>query len=355
MTACEHISVAGVRPSRSDDKERMDAFVRDHPDGTPFHLSLWIDAVEQGCGQRGRTLLAEDHRGRIVGVLPLTEVVSPLFGRALVSSGFAVGGGPLAATPAVRDNLLAAAVKLALDLGCRTLEIRGGSVPADGWHSDETSYVGFERELAADADSQLLAIPRKQRAEIRRALGLGLTTSQGSEPKERREHYAIYAESVRNLGSPVFPRALFDAVLDRFGPEADILTVHKGEQAVASVLSLYWRGTVMPYWGGGTREARALRANDLMYFALMDHARLNKGCTRFDFGRSKAGSGPAAFKRNWGFEARPLRYHAKSMSGSGPRDINPASAKYRMQVSLWKRLPLPIANAIGPLISRGLG
>jgi FemAB-related protein (PEP-CTERM system-associated) len=353
MTDC--VRASAIRPALPEDRERIDAFVRNHPEGTPFHLSLWTDAVEHGCGQRSRTLLAEDHQGRIAGVLPLTEIASLLFGRALVSSAFAVGGGPLAAGPAVRDSLLHNASRLALDLGCTTLEVRGGTFPGEGWHCDETSYLGFERELADDPDAQLLAIPRKQRAEIRRAHGMGLTSTHGSGAQERREHYAVYAESVRNLGSPVFPRALFDAVLDRFGPDADILTVRKGKQPVASVLSLYWRGTVMPYWGGGTHEARALRANDLMYFALMEHARANKGCTRFDFGRSKTGSGPAAFKRNWGFEGRPLRYFAKSMNGAGPRDINPASAKYRIQVSLWKRLPLPVANAIGPLISRGLG
>src|SRR3546814_5643441 len=88
------------------------------------------------------------------------------------------------------------------------------------------------------------------------------------------------------LGTPVFPKALFDAVLDAFEGDADILTVREGGRPVASVLSLYWRGTVMPYWGGGTADARRLRANELMYFALMRHAR-EKGCTRFDFGRSK--------------------------------------------------------------------
>src|SRR3546814_4563083 len=97
------------------------------------------------------------------------------------------------------------------------------------------------------------------------------------------------SDLVRNLGTPVFPKTLFDAVLDVFGEDADILTVRHAETPVASVLSLYWRGTVMPYWGGGTFAARGLRANELMYYALMNHARA-KGCSRFDFGRSKVGS-----------------------------------------------------------------
>jgi len=159
---------------------------------------------------------------------------------------------------------------------------------------------------------------------------------------------------VRNLGTPVFPARLFASVLDAFADDADILTVRSGGKPVASVLSLYHEGTVYPYWGGGTIEARSLRANDRMYFALMSHARA-RGCTAFDFGRSKVGTGPAAFKKNWGFEGVPLRYAKRVKPGETPREINPLSPKYRLQVELWKKLPLGIANLIGPYIAKGLG
>jgi hypothetical protein len=143
-------------------------------------------------------------------------------------------------------------------------------------------------------------------------------------------------------------------VLDRFGADADILTVSHGAEPVASVLSLYHRGAVMPYWGGGTRAARALRANDRMYFELMRHAR-RRGCTAFDFGRSKTGSGAYHFKRNWGFAAEPLAYAAWTAPGCTPRDADPTSAKHQALIAAWQRLPLGLANRLGPLIARGLG
>ena len=214
--------------------------------------------------------------------------------------------------------------------------------------------MGFVRPLAPDDEAELNAIPRKQRAEVRRALGHDLVVETGSGARDRAAHHAVYAESVRNLGTPVFPRALFAAVLDAFGEDADILTVRREGQPVASVLSLYDRGTVMPYWGGGTRAARTLRANDLLYFALMRHARA-RGCTAFDFGRSKAGTGAAAFKKNWGFAGRPLPYAIRTADGQAPRSINPLDPKYRLQVAAWQRLPLAVANRLGPWIARGLG
>jgi FemAB-related protein (PEP-CTERM system-associated) len=172
----------------------------------------------------------------------------------------------------------------------------------------------------------------------------------GSGPADREAHYRVYSESVRNLGTPVFPRALFEAMLDAFGADADILTVRKDGEPVASVLSFYSNGGVYPYWGGGTQAARSLRVNELMYFALMRHASA-RGCTRFDFGRSKIGTGAFAYKKNWGFDPQPLVYAVKGEA----RETNPLSPKYRLQVALWKKLPLRLANRLGPLIARGLG
>jgi FemAB-related protein (PEP-CTERM system-associated) len=336
------------------DAAAIDAYVRAHPLSTPFHLSGWSRAVASGCGQQNHYLIAEN-KSDIAGLLPLTLVHSPLFGRALVSSAFAVGGGVLADNEDVAQTLIAEALVMAERLSCPTVELRGGMIPlGDDWHHDDTTYLGFVRDLAVDDEAELLAIPRKQRAEVRRALGFDLTVETGNRAQDRSDHYCVYSESVRNLGTPVFPRALFDAVLDEFGEEADILTVHHAGAPVASVLSVYWRGTVMPYWGGGTAAARGLRANDLMYYALMNHARA-RGCTRFDFGRSKAGTGPAAFKHNWGFEGEPLTYAKYAADGEAPRDINPLNPKYRMQVALWQKLPLSVANRIGPMIARGLG
>ena len=351
------VPLLGVRAANLNDAAeatRIAAFVRAHPEGTPFHLPAWSLAVARGCGQRSHTLIAERGDGTIEGVLPMTEVRSRLFGRALVSNGFAVGGGILADSDTAAKVLAEAGWALALKLGCPSLELRGGGVPEGDWIAEEGAYLGFTRPLAATDDAELTAIPRKQRAEVRKALALDLDVTVGSGREDVKAHYAVYAESVRNLGTPVFPAKLFRSVLAAFGDDADILTIRSAGKPVASVLSLYHNGTVYPYWGGGTLEARGLRANDRMYFALMSHARA-RGCTRFDFGRSKVGTGPAAFKKNWGFEGVPLRYAKRVKPGDTPREINPLSPKYRLQVAVWKKLPLGIANLVGPLVAKGLG
>lgn len=346
------LSVRAADLNDADECSRIEAYVRDTEGGTPFHLPQWLKAVEEGCGQKAHMLLGE-RAGTLRGVLPLTEMHSPLFGRALVSSGFAVGGGALVSNPANANAMVEAAWQLAQRLSCPEVELRGGALPK-GWARREGVYAGFSKELAEDEEAQLQAIPRKLRAEIRKGLKNDLEITAGTSERDRADHYTVYATSVRNLGTPVFPRSLFDAMLDRFGDGADILTArHKGK-AVASVLSFYFGGTVMPFWGGGLFEARDLRANDVLYYALMNHAR-ERACTRFDFGRSKIRTGPYNHKKNWGFKPEPLVYAGKVADGAAPREMNPNSPKYRLQVALWQRLPLPIANRIGPWIAKGLG
>ncbi|MGE3690752.1 MAG: FemAB family XrtA/PEP-CTERM system-associated protein [Novosphingobium sp.] len=334
---------------------RIEAFVAAHAEGTPFHRPVWLEAVASGTGNAALALIAE-RNGELAAYLPLSSIHSPIFGRMLASTGFAVGGGALLDEWADADALFAAAEELALRLSIPEVELRGGPLPGcrAGWRIRQDSHCGFIAPLAADDEAQLLAVPRKQRAEVRKSLDKPLTVTVGRSETDRAAHYAVYAESVRNLGTPVFPRALFDAVLDRFGEDADILTVWHEGTPVASVLSLYHRQAVMPYWGGGVWQARPLRANDRMYYELMLHAR-QRGCTHFDFGRSKTESGAYHFKRNWGFEPEPLSYAAWTAPGANPRDADPTSARHAMQIAVWRRLPLALANRLGPIIARGLG
>ncbi len=344
-------SVVAVDLDNPERAARIERFVADRR-GSVFHRPLWLKAIESGTGNRAMGFAIE-RGGKLRAWLPLTLVHSPLFGRALVSSGFAVEGGVLADSPDDANILCGAAEELALRVSSPTVELRGGDAPSH-WSVTRDSHCGFVAPLADDDEAQLLAIPRKARAEVRKGLKNDLAITIGNRESDRAAHYAVYSASVRNLGTPVFPRSLFDAVLDAFAGDADILTVHHCGAPVSSVLSLYHDGAVMPYWGGGTWDARSLRANERMYYELMLHAR-RRGCTRFDFGRSKTGSGPFAFKKNWGFEPEPLIYSTWSAPGHASRNIDPTDAGYARKIELWKKLPLPLANAIGPHIARGLG
>jgi FemAB-related protein (PEP-CTERM system-associated) len=335
------------------ERARILAFLDANADAKPFHHPSWSRAIVRACGQRAHYLVAE-RGGAIAGVLPLIDVRSPVVGRSLTSVAFGIEGGIVAPDPAAHRALEAACLALAQDLGTKTIDLRGGDVDGEGWHADRDTYLAFARDLSATHETELLAIPKKQRAEVRRSFTFDLSVTVGRGARDVAAHYRCYSESMRNLGTPMFPAALFTALLAEYGDDADILTVWKGDRPLSSTLNLYWRGTMYPYYGGGVRAARALRANDRMFYAYACHA-IDRGCRSLDLGRSKAGTGPAAFKKNFGYPARPLTYWRRTLDGSVPRTVNPLDPKYARKTELWKKLPLPVANLVGPLIARGLG
>ncbi len=128
-----------------------------------------------------------------------------------------------------------------------------------------------------------------------------------------------------------------------------------GAEDVAGVLSFYFRGEVLPYYGGSVARARSIKGcNDFMYSELMRRS-AEEGFTSFDFGRSKVDTGPFKFKKNWGFKPQPLPYEYFLVTASEVPNVSPNNPKYRFMVENWKRLPLPVANLLGPMLARNLG
>lgn len=339
-----------VRQLAGTDETRWDAFVHACPEATFFHRAGWRRVLEEVFGHRAHYLYAEVD-GRITGVLPLAHVRSFLFGNALISTPFCVYGGVAADDPASADALLEAARALAERLRVDHLELRHRTRHRPQWPCKDALYVTFRREIEADHERNMLTIPRKQRAMVRKGIKNGLS---GTIDGDTDRFFAIYADSVHRLGTPVFPRQYFRALTEIFGSDCDVLTVTHESRPVASVLSFWFRDEVLPYYGGGTLEAREVAGYDFLYWDLMCRA-AERGCRIFDYGRSKVGTGSWSFKKNWGFEPEPLLYEYHLVRASGMPDINPLNPKYRLFVAAWKRLPLGLANALGPRLSRSLG
>ncbi|MBI3710358.1 MAG: FemAB family PEP-CTERM system-associated protein [Proteobacteria bacterium] len=329
---------------------RWDAFVDSCPTATFFHRAGWKTVIEESFGHRAYYLHAAAN-GRIRGVLPLVHVKSRLFGNALTSIPFGVYGGPAAADDAARGALDSAAADLAESLDVDHLEYRSLARTRPDWKCKADVYATFRKAIDADPEKNLLGIPRKQRAVVRQSLKAGLE-ARAEDGTDRL--YDIYAESVRNLGTPVFSRGYFRNLKRVFGESCEALVIYKDGTPVSGVLSFFFRDEVLPYYGGGRPEARGLGGADFMYWDLMRRAG-QRGCKIYDFGRSKFGTGAFAFKKNWGFTPQPLAYEYLLRRGDAVPDVNPLNPKYRMFIALWKRLPLAIANRIGPHIVRNLG
>jgi FemAB-related protein (PEP-CTERM system-associated) len=333
-----------------------DEFVHSRPDGSFFHRAGWSRIIRDGLGHTPSYVMALQD-GVITGVLPMARVRTRLFGDQLISVPFCVYGGPLAVDAQSSAALQDHAAQLMDSAGIPVAEWRFRSAPPEDfldpaqWISRSDLYVTFRKSFTADDDANLKAIPRKQRAVVRKGIDGGLVSVVETNPDRL---HGIYAESVRNLGTPVFSRRYFRVLMQEFGRDADVVTVLDGQTALSSVMNFYFRDEVLPYYGGGTTLARSRHGNDFMYWEVMRRAAA-RGFSTFDFGRSKLGTGALAFKKNWGFNAEKLHYRFRLAEGASIPDLNPLNPKYRMFIAAWKRLPLPVANLVGPHIVRGLG
>ena len=339
---------------KGEDAPRWDDFVRRCPQATFFHLSAWRELMEQVFDHRTFYLYAE-RAGDIVGVLPLAEVRSRLFGHALVSLPFCVYGGIATAEDAGPETLHALESKaetLAQALGVQHLEYRNLQPRHEDWPRQAELYVTFRKEILPEVEANLLAIPRKQRAMVRKGIKNALV-SEVDDTVDR--FFALYADNVLRHGTPALPKRFFEQLKERFGEACEVLTVSSPEgKPLSSVLSFYFRDEVLPYYAGDDLAARELAANDFKYWELMRRA-CERGCKVFDYGRSKVGTGPYAFKKNWGFEPQALSYEYRLYKRDSVPQNNPMNPKYRAFIALWKRLPIGVANRLGPHIVRNLG
>jgi len=306
--------------------------------------------IEQVFGHRTFYLYAQ--RGaQLVGVLPLAQVRSLLFGHTLSSLPFCVYGGTAVTEAAAEQALIDAARDLARRLGANHLELRNRVAKNPDWPRQDL-YVTFRKNILPDEDANMLAIPRKQRAMVRKSIKAGL---RAEIDRSAERFFALYADNVHRHGTPALPKEYFRALLREFSGDCEILTVlTPGGEAISSVLSFYFRNEVIPYYAGDRLEARQLGANDFKYWELMRRA-CERGFRVFDYGRSKRDTGSYDFKKNWGFEPTPLQYEYDLIQANKIPQNNPTNPKYKALMRCWRLLPLRVANAVGPLIVRNLG
>ena len=345
MPTIERLAPGDVRGAAS-----WDEFVMACPQATFFHRAGWQAVLRESFRHDTHYLYTQDG-GQVTGVLPLAHVKSRLFGNALTSLPFAVYGGVAARDEASAAVLEAQAQQLAQQLRVDHLELRQLAREHAGWPRQDL-YVTFRKAILPEEEANMLAIPRKQRAMVRKGIKNGLVSAIDADVSR---FFALYADNVHRHGTPALPRRYFEALQREFGSDVEVMTVSGPDgRPLSSVLSFYFRDEVLPYYAGDDEAARDLAANDFKYWELMRRA-CARGLHTFDYGRSKQGTGSFAFKKNWGFEPTPLRYEYRLYKRDSVPQNNPANAKYKLMIETWRRLPIGVANWLGPFVVRSLG
>lgn len=338
-----------VRPETSE--SAWDAYVLQHPDATVDHLWGWRDIFERVFGHQAVYLTAR--RGdTIVGALPLVQFRSRIFGRFVVSLPFLNYGGVLADDRVATEALVARAVEIGRQFGARYVELRHVRRQLPDRPCQEHK-LQLTRPLPESSDALWNEIDRKVRNQVRKAQKAGLVAVSGGAELVS-EFYAVFAQNMRDLGTPVYSRRLFEETLRVFPDRTRICVVRHVGQPIAASVSLGFRDVAIVPWASSLREHRHLCANMLLYWAMFEQA-IAGGFRTFDFGRSSPGGGTHQFKLQWGAREAPFHWEYPLLSGNAVPDQGPTNPKFRMAIDLWKHLPLAVAGRVGPVLARHLG
>jgi len=339
-----------IKELTNTDIDRWNSFVYSHPEATFFHRAEWKEVIERVFYHPMFFYYAEDN-GQIIGVLPLGQVKSRLFGNSLISIPFFVYGGVLASSQEAHEALTEKAKSLAQELNVDALEMRHIKQQYNDWAVKSDLYARFRKEIDSDVEQNLKNIPRKQRAEVRKGIKNGLYSE---DSRDVDEFYESYALTLHAHGTPAYPRKLFHVLKEVFKDDCRILNIYQDKRLVASLMSFYFRDEVLPYYAGTSVDARRLKAHDFMYWELIRRS-CEQGFKWFDYGRSKVGTGPYNFKKYWGFEPEPLHYEYYLLNAEEIPDVNPNNPKYKLFIKAWQKMPFSLTKVIGPHIVRNLG
>ncbi len=336
-----------VEAFSTDSAAEWDAFARSCPGWTPYHTHGWRQVVESVHGHPCEYLGARDQDGALRGVLPLCRVKSPVFGHYLVSVPFANYGGPLGSPEAVRA-LVARAVQRADETGADLLELRSSHelpVELEPSHRKITVLLDLPE---GDPEPLWKGLKAKVRSQVRRPMKEGVEVRFGADQLDA--FYRVFSRHMRDLGTPVQPPALFRKALDVFDRGIWFGVAYLGESPVAAGCGFRWADRFELVWASSLREHSRTAPNMLLYWRFMEEC-IGDGAAVFDFGRCTPGGGTHRFKGQWGGRDEALWWyqHGPKAGGGTP---SPDSGPFALAVRAWQRLPVPLANAIGPRIVR---
>jgi FemAB-related protein (PEP-CTERM system-associated) len=324
-----------------------DSFVRNQQGWTPFHLLAWRHIVTQVFGHSTFYLAAREN-SELVGVLPLVLVRGPLFGRFLVSMPFVSYGGPLGGSDAVRA-LTEEAARIAVSERVKLLELRSRSrLPVDLPVSHRKITVVLD--LPAGEPEQLFkSFDAKLRSQVRRPLKEGIDVRFGRDQLD--PFYSVFARHMRDLGTPVQPKRFFSALCDAFGDDLWVGVAWLGSEPVAGGCGFRWGTEFEMTWAASLYAFNRLSPNMALYWAFIERA-CTEGLALFNFGRCTAGGGTHRFKRQWGSRDEQLWWYQQGTGAA--RTPSPEDGAYAWGPRLWKRLPVGVANLLGPPIVAGI-
>jgi serine/alanine adding enzyme len=347
-----------IRIATNNDTPAWDNYVLQHPHSNPYLLSAWSRAISSAYGHKIYQLTATDAAENITGILPLVHIKHPIFGNTLFSMPYADLGGVIADDDQTVSGLIDHAIRIAVENKIPAIELRQSRdlnlTNRSGFHQSASSAnkVRMVLDLPESAEALMAGFKAKLRSQIRRPQKDGLTTVTGG-IELLDDFYCVFAENMRDLGSPVHAKKFIAAVVTAFADKARITTVRKGQDIYAASITLGCGSTLYNPWASSLRRYSTSSPNMLLYWSMLEYA-CESGYATFDFGRSTTGEGTFKFKQQWGAVEAPL--HWLSLTQTPSLSLKqPQKSKFDVAMQLWQKMPVSLSKVIGPPLRKYIG
>ena len=350
MSSCRNLKITTATAA---DQQEWDDFVHSHPNASAYHLYAWGRAISQAYGHRLIYLVARQD-GEVVGVLPLVHLSFPLLLNELVASPFCDVGGCLSTNMGVEGQLLDEAVKYGKQIKAKTIQLRGSlhnAFAADTTFTQiESDKVRMLLTLPNSSEALLTSFKSKLRSQVRKSGKNGVVFRWAGEDGVD-SFYSVFCNNMRDLGSPVHSKKLFQAIMQNFGDKARIgLTEFEGQCIGAGLILSTDKQTSIP-WASTLRQHNKLAPNMLLYWNCLKYAADNNK-NIFDFGRSTENEGTFRFKKQWGAEPVPLPWYAYPALSMQPSENDGKPSNRDKVAAIWMKMPLSVANFVGPQLRK---
>ena len=327
-----------------------DSYVQKHPDHSPYHMFAWPQAVNKAYKHPVKHFAAIIDNN-IVGVLPVVLFSIPLLGSSICSLPYCDIGGCLADTKEIKLSLETKAAELKSSIGAKSTEYRERGIEPKDDSDLNNKKVSMLLSLPDDADTLMSGFKSKLRSQIRKAEKNGLEYELGLQPKLIDEFYQILSKNMLRLGSPVHSKKFYHSICQEYDQNCIISIVRKQEKAIGGGLILFSKDKVCIPWASTLVEYNNLSPNMLLYWSLLKYS-TEHGCRKFDFGRSTYNEGTFKFKQQWGALPVPLNWRTDNQTESKTSKNTKTGGVRRLVESTWRKMPLPLANFIGPQIRK---
>ena len=336
-----------IHKLQKENEKGWDEYVYKSDSSTFYHQISWKNVIERTYGHKPIYLIAKEN-GEIKGILPLFLMKSIFFGKKLVSVPFGPYGGVCADNKTVEDLLIDKAIKLTKEYRADYLELRN-ITKQDSNLIEKSLQVTSILDLDSDYEVIWEKIKRDKKRGIEKARKANLKIIWDLE--RINDFYDIYVQTMWYLGSPAHNINFFRNIIQEFPDDTHIVIVEHKDKAIGSIFLLIFKDSVISGWSGSNKEYSRFYPNNLAYWEALKFC-CEKGYNFFDFGRSMPNSGVHEFKKSFGAETKYLQYQYYLNKISETPNTTTLNPKRQIFANMWRKLPIPIANSIGPILRK---